>query len=109
MFIAEVLAERRRLADDNAAAARSAEEARANLLDLKTRVAQYEAQAAAALKQARDEEGRAAAVREAAVAEREALEGTRRELEVRMGWGVVGRAGRGSGRDRQRTDSATSS
>lgn len=81
-FITEVVAERRRLADENAAASRAAEEARANLLDLKTRVAQYEAQAAAALRQAREEEARATAAREASAQERATLDELKQELQV---------------------------
>lgn len=81
-FIAEVLAERRRLADENAAASRAAEEARANLLDLKTRVAQYEAQAAAALRQAHEEQAKATAARDVFVQERATLDELKRELQV---------------------------
>lgn len=81
-FIAEVVAERRRIAEENAAAARAAEEARANLLDLKTRVAQYEAQAAAALKQAHEEEAKATASKDAAAKERATLDGLKKDLQV---------------------------
>jgi hypothetical protein len=81
--MAEALAERRRLAEETAAAGRAAEEARANLLDLKSRVGQYEAQAAAALRQAREEEGRAAATREAAARERSSSDAAKKELEAR--------------------------
>lgn len=84
-FIAEVVAERRRLAEENAAAARSAEEARANLLDLKTRVAQYEAQAAAALRQAHEEEAKATTSKEAAAKERATLDELKKELQVTTG------------------------
>lgn len=93
-LIAEVVAERRRLAEENAAVCRAAEEARANLLDLKTRVAQYEAQAAAALRQAHDEEARAAAARETSAKERATLDELKRELQVgnasRVGASTVG-------------------
>jgi hypothetical protein len=81
-FIAEVVAERRRLADENAAASRAAEEARANLLDLKTRVAQYEAQASAALRQAHEEEAKATTAKEASAKERATLDDLKRELQV---------------------------
>lgn len=84
-FIAEVVAERRRLAEENAAAARSAEEARANLLDLKTRVAQYEAQAAAALRQAHEVEAKATTSKEAAAKERATLDELKKELQVHTG------------------------
>lgn len=83
-FIAEVVAERRRLAEETAIASRAAEEARANLLDLKTRVAQYEAQAAAALRQAHEEEAKATGTKEAAAKERAALDEFKRELQVRV-------------------------
>lgn len=81
-FIAEIVAERRRLAEETAVAARAAEEARANLLDLKSRVAQYEAQAAAALRQAHDEQAKAEAARESGAKERASLDELRRELQV---------------------------
>lgn len=81
-FIAEAVAERRRLADENAAASRAAEEARANLLDLKTRVAQYEAQASAALRQAHEEEAKATTAKEASAKERATLDDLKRELQV---------------------------
>jgi predicted nucleic acid-binding Zn-ribbon protein len=77
-----VTGERRRLADEAAATSRAAEEARANLLDLKGRVAEYEASAAAALRQARQEEERAASVRDSIKAEQEQLATAKRALEV---------------------------
>jgi hypothetical protein len=48
-----VAAERKRLAEETAAAGRGAEEARAHLLELKARVVEAEAGAAAALQQVR--------------------------------------------------------
>lgn len=75
-------AERRRLATEAACTARSAEEARANLLDLKGRVADYEASAAAALQQTRQEEARATAVRAALREEQERLVAAQKELKV---------------------------
>lgn len=82
-FHAEVTGERRRLAEEAAATSRAAEEARANLLDLKGRLAEYEASAAAALRQARQEDERAAAVRAGVKAEQEQLAAAKKELEVR--------------------------
>jgi hypothetical protein len=80
-----VTGERRRLGEEAAATSRAAEEARANLLDLKGRLAEYEASAAAALRQARQEEERAAGVRAAVKAEQEQLAAAKKELEVRGG------------------------
>jgi len=77
------VAERRRLAEENAAASRAAEEARANLLDLKTRVAQYDAQATAALRQAHEEEAKAAAAKEAAAKDRASINELKMDLKVR--------------------------
>jgi len=81
-LLAEVTAERRRQADEVAATNRAADEARANLLELKGRVTEYEAAAAAALKQAREESARAVAVREGLKAEQQQLTATKEELEV---------------------------
>lgn len=81
-FIAEMTAERRRLAEESAATARAAEEARANLLDLKGRVAEYEATAAAALRQAREEEARASAAREKIKGEQETLAAAQKDVQV---------------------------
>lgn len=81
-FLVEVTAERRRLAEEAAGTSRAAEEARANLLDLKGRVAEYEAAAAAALRQARQEEASTAAVRAAIKAEQGQLAAAKKELEV---------------------------
>jgi hypothetical protein len=50
-FLTEIAAERKRLAEETAAAGRGAEEARAHLLELKARVVEAEAGAAAALQQ----------------------------------------------------------
>eukprot|EP00878_Enallax_costatus_P010231 GHUV01010679.1.p1 GENE.GHUV01010679.1~~GHUV01010679.1.p1 ORF type:complete len:727 (+),score=275.30 GHUV01010679.1:539-2719(+) len=79
-LVAEMTAERRRLAEEAASTARAAEEARANLLDLKGRVADYETAAAAALRQTRDEEARAAAVRAALKEEHDKLAAAHKEL-----------------------------
>jgi hypothetical protein len=70
------------LAEENATAARAAEEARANLLDLKSRVAQYEAQASAALRQAYEEEAKATAAKETAAKERAVLDELKQDLQV---------------------------
>ena len=56
-FLTEVATERRRLADAGAEAARQTEEARTQLLQLKGRLAEYEAAAAAALRQAEEQVG----------------------------------------------------
>jgi chromosome segregation ATPase len=88
-FHAEVTGERRRLAEEAAATSRAAEEARANLLDLKGRLAEYEASAAAALRQARQEEERAAGVRANVKSEQEQLATAKKELEVRAELSVL--------------------
>lgn len=76
--------ERRRLAEEAASTARAAEEARANLLDLKGRVADYEAAAAAALRQTREEEARAAAVTAALKDEHAKLAAAEKDLKVSL-------------------------
>ncbi len=69
--------------NQNARQARAAEEARSHLLDLKGRVAEYEAAAAAALRQAREEEGKAAAARGEGGRLRGETEGARKDIKVR--------------------------
>lgn len=83
-LLAEATAERRRLGEEAATIARASEEARANLLDLKGRVVQHEAAAAAALRQAREEEARCTRAHEGLAAEQARIAAARDELRVRQ-------------------------
>lgn len=81
-FLDEISTERRRLAEEHASINRRSEEARATLLELKGLVAEYEATAAAALRQAKEEQGKAAVAREAARKYHEEVADSKRELQV---------------------------